>query len=56
MRSDAVQSKSLLLIMETCLPFTDDLVLIGLKPHIGALLNTTGDPEIRGKVPLFTQF
>ena len=28
MRSDEVQSKSLLLIMENCLPFTDDVMVV----------------------------
>ena len=28
MRSDEVQSKSLLLIMESCLPFTDDVMVV----------------------------
>ena len=48
MRSDEVQSKSSLLIMENCLPFTDDVMVVSVhkcmqQTHLLALhLETLG--------------
>ena len=34
MRSDEVQSKSLLLIMENCLPLTDDVMVVLVQKYV----------------------